>query len=119
MPQIFHAGAQKQRMLSHLFVCSYTEPNVLAHTPKGETGAGITHLVLDVQTGRLSKGGAHSTLPVGPNPAFLCKHPTKNIVYGTTECITQNGELLVFELDTPRDDQGEGEELEARHLLPH
>ena len=37
---------------SLFLVSSYTDTSVLAHTPKGQTGAGITSLHLDAKTVR-------------------------------------------------------------------
>jgi hypothetical protein len=43
------------------------------------------------------------TTHVGPNPAFIVRHPTlPHRLYATTECIVDNGELLTLELDRER-----------------
>jgi hypothetical protein len=43
------------------------------------------------------------TTRVGPNPAFIVRHPTlPHRLYATTECIVDNGELLTLELDRER-----------------
>lgn len=41
---------------------------------------------------------ALASLEVGPNVAFLVKHPKKNILYATTECIDKNGEILTLSM---------------------
>ena len=63
-----------------MFVCSYTDPDVLAHTPKGELGKGINVYRLDGKTGKLV---SEETLSLRPNPAFLVAHPTRPLLYGT------------------------------------
>lgn len=78
-----------------MFVCSYTDPDVLAHTPKGELGKGINVYRLDGKTGKLV---SEETLSLRPNPAFLVAHPTRPLLYGTTECITRGGELFALTL---------------------
>lgn len=80
---------------TRVFVCSYTDPDVLAHTPKGELGKGVYAYRLDGKTGKLS---LEQTVTLRPNPAFLVAHPTKPLLYGTTECITQGGELFTMAL---------------------
>jgi hypothetical protein len=41
-----------------------------------------------------------NSTPVGPNPAFIIRHPTlPNLLYATTECILGDGELLTLELN--------------------
>jgi len=45
------------------------------------------------------------TLEVGDNPAFLVEHPQlSNVLYGTTECIDKNGEVLAFHIDPQNPD---------------
>lgn len=40
---------------------------------------------------------------MGPNPAFIVRHPTlPHRLYATTECIVDDGELLTLELDRER-----------------
>jgi 6-phosphogluconolactonase len=39
-------------------------------------------------------------MDIGPNVAFILKHPWKDIVYATTECINANGEILTLSLST-------------------
>eukprot|EP00959_Pyramimonas_sp_CCMP1952_P134232 2807934-Pyramimonas_sp.AAC.1 len=56
---------------SLFLVSSYTDPSVLAHTPKGALGEGIYSLFLDAKTGRLTR---LATTTIGPNPAFILKH---------------------------------------------
>lgn len=81
---------------SLFLVSSYTDTSVLAHTPKGTLGEGIYSLHLDTTTGRLTR---LATTTLGPNPAFILKHPSlNNVFYATTECIASEGDLLTLEL---------------------
>uniref|UniRef100_A0A7S0MPP9 6-phosphogluconolactonase n=1 Tax=Pyramimonas obovata TaxID=1411642 RepID=A0A7S0MPP9_9CHLO len=81
---------------SLFFVSSYTDTSVLAHTPKGTLGEGIYSLFLDANSGRLTR---LATTALGPNPAFILKHPSlDNMFYATTECIASEGDLLTLEL---------------------
>ena len=81
---------------SLFLVSSYTDTSVLAHTPKGTLGEGIYSLFLDAKTGRLTR---LATTTLGPNPAFILKHPSLDTVfYATTECIASEGDLLTLEL---------------------
>jgi 6-phosphogluconolactonase len=76
-------------------ISTYTDNDILAHSPRGAKGLGVYTFVLDETTGELKQ---QNTLAVGPNVAYLIKHPTKDIVYATTECIDKNGELLTLGL---------------------
>jgi 6-phosphogluconolactonase (cycloisomerase 2 family) len=69
-----------------LLICTYTDNEILAHIPRGEHGEGIYAWTLNGTTGQL---GARPTSVsrVTPNPAFLLKHPTLDVVYASTECI--------------------------------
>ena len=78
---------------SIVLVSSYTDNDILAHVPNGGKGTGITSFGLDTATGQLLP---LSTLAVGPNVAFLLKHPRRDIVYATTECINANGQILTL-----------------------
>jgi len=80
---------------SLIMVSTYTDNAVLAHIPKGDKGDGVVSFHLDVKSGQLMR---LNTAAVGPNIAFLLKHPQLNIVYATTECINQNGEVLTMAL---------------------
>jgi len=81
---------------SLFLVSSYTDTSVLAHTPKGALGEGIYSLFLDAKTGRLTR---LATTALGPNPAFILKHPSlKDVFYATTECIASEGDLLTLKL---------------------
>jgi len=77
-------------------VTGYTDIAKLAHTPTGEEGSGVYSFHLNVQNGKLTELGR---MDVSPNPAFLVKHPKLDLLYGTTECIDQPGEVLTFALD--------------------
>lgn len=81
---------------STFIVSGYTDTSVLAHTPKGSMGHGITAVRLDHRTGKLTQ---LSTLDVGPNPAFVVKHPLKNILYASTERIDADGDVVAIEVD--------------------
>mmetsp|Transcript_38796 Transcript_38796/g.91631 ORF Transcript_38796/g.91631 Transcript_38796/m.91631 type:complete len:431 (+) Transcript_38796:119-1411(+) len=80
-----------------VMVTGYTDIAKLAHTPTGEEGSGIYAFTLNSHSGKLT---AEGSMQVSPNPAFLVKHPKLDIVYGTTECIDQPGEVLTFALDS-------------------
>lgn len=81
---------------SLFLVSSYTDTSVLAHTPKGTLGEGIYSLFLDAETGRLTR---LATTTLGPNPAFILKHPSlKDVFYATTECIASEGDLFTLKL---------------------
>ena len=76
----------------------YTDKSVLAHAPKGGEGEGFYTVVFDPEEGRLQK---LTSSKVETNPAFIMKHPELDIVYMTTEVITQDGsEVLVGKLNT-------------------
>lgn len=78
-----------------MLVSTYTDNAILAHIPKGDKGEGIYAYHLDATSGHLLK---LNTSAVGPNIAFLLKHPELNIVYATTECINKNGEILTLSI---------------------
>jgi len=77
-------------------VSTYTDNAILAHTPKGEQGAGIYAIYCSPDGKMLMK----ETSLLGPNVAFLLKHPSMNTVYATTECINQEGEILTTSFDS-------------------
>ena len=90
------AGLDVSANGSLFLVSSYTDTSVLAHTPKGTLGEGIYSLYLETTTGRLTR---LATTTLGPNPAFILKHPSlNNVFYATTECIASEGDLLTLEL---------------------
>jgi 6-phosphogluconolactonase len=76
-------------------VSTYTDNAILAHTPKGREGQGVYAISCSAD-GKLS---AKATSALGPNVAFLVKHPTKNKIYASTECINKDGEILTTTLD--------------------
>jgi hypothetical protein len=58
-----------------------------------------------------------NSTPVGPNPAFIIRHPTlPNLLYATTECILGDGELLTLELNR---EQGRLEVLARQSAVRH
>ena len=73
-----------------------TNNEILAHIPKGEHGEGIYSWKLDGDTGKLT--GPVTVSPIGPNPAFIMKHPTKDVLYASTECIHKEkcGEIITL-----------------------
>ena len=75
----------------------YTDKSVLAHAPAGGEGEGVYSVLFDPENGKLK---TLSSSIVRTNPAFILKHPVLDIVYMTTEVITNDGsELLVGRLD--------------------
>ena len=75
----------------------YTDKSVLAHAPAGGEGEGLYSVLFDPEMGSLKK---MSSSNVKTNPAFIMKHPTLDIVYMTTEVISDGGsEILVGEVD--------------------
>jgi len=75
----------------------YTDKSVLAHCPDGKEGRGVYSLLFDPVQEKLTKLSSSS---VETNPAFILKHPQLDIIYMTTEVITDSGsELLVARLD--------------------
>ncbi|KAH8070970.1 lactonase [Aureococcus anophagefferens] len=85
-------------MTSLIAVSSYTDTDILAHTPKGaENDQGITCFWLDHATGSLK-------------PAGGADHPTeKDVVYASTERIDEDGS--VYSLRLARDDAADGVSL--------
>lgn len=81
---------------STFFVGTYTNNEILAHIPKGEHGEGIYSWKLDGETGKLT--GPVTVSPIHPNPAFIMKHPTKDVLYASTECIHKEkcGEIITL-----------------------
>ena len=77
-------------------VSSYTDAAILAHTPKGEMGRGLSSILIDAATGKLQ---LKSALDVGPNPAFVVKHPHKNVLYASTERIDADGDVVAIAMD--------------------
>ena len=82
---------------SLFLVTTYTDNDVLAHIPTGSPGRGLYTYRLCVETGALVPLEEY---PVGPNPAFILKHPSRNILYATTECIDKDGEILTLEVSS-------------------
>jgi len=61
-------------------------------------GKGIYAFDLCPNTGKLTQKG--DAVEVRPNPAFLLKHPTLPIIYGSTERIDAPGEVFTLEIDS-------------------
>lgn len=79
-------------------VSSYTRFDNLAHGPRGQQSKNsMTVYRLNPSDGSLS------TLFAGEgdvtNPAFLRWHPTENILYGCTEDVKENGQIIAWRLD--------------------
>jgi len=75
----------------------YTDKSVLAHSPAGGEGQGFYSVIFDPETAQFRRLTSSS---VETNPAFIMKHPSLDIVYMTTEVITNEGShLLVGKLD--------------------
>jgi len=77
---------------------SYTRFDNLAHGPRGKQSKNsMTVYRLNPSDGSLStlfSGGSDIT-----NPAFLRWHPTANILYGCTEDVKENGQIIAWRLD--------------------
>lgn len=84
-----------------ILVTTYTNPECLAHTPKMGNGKGIYAFDLCTHTGKMTQRG--EPVEVRPNPAFLLKHPTLPIIYGSTERIDAPGEIFTLEIDSNTD----------------
>mmetsp|Transcript_82254 Transcript_82254/g.199412 ORF Transcript_82254/g.199412 Transcript_82254/m.199412 type:complete len:393 (+) Transcript_82254:116-1294(+) len=82
----------------YVLASSYTDMSLLAHTPTGKTGDGLTVFRLDTNIGSLTRVSNQS---VSGNPAFIVHHPANpNRLFVTTERIDkQGGDLLTFDLD--------------------
>ena len=93
-----YASEIPSRLEKTLFLLGgYTDKSVLAHAPAGEEGEGLYSFLFDPEFGSLKKLSSSS---IKTNPAFIMKHPTLDIVYMTTEVISDGGsEILVGEVD--------------------
>lgn len=60
-----------------------------------QVGQGVQAAALDPETGKIS---LLSTSTLGPNPAFVLRHPTSNVLYVSMERIDRNGEISVVEV---------------------
>jgi len=75
----------------------YTDKSVLAHNPKGSHGEGFYSVVFDPEDGKFQRLESNK---IETNPAFIMKHPELDVVYMTTEVISEGGsELLVGNLN--------------------
>ena len=81
-----------------ILVCSgYTDKSVLAHAPAGSEGDGVYTVEFDPE---LAKFQNLKSSKVETNPAFIMKHPSLDIVYMTTEVISdERSEVLVGEVN--------------------
>jgi len=77
---------------------SYTRFDNLAHGPRGRQAKNsMTVFRLNPSDGSLSTlfaGESNCT-----NPAFLRWHPTENVLYGCTEDVKENGQIIAWRLD--------------------
>lgn len=89
------ASKQSNDVDTLFLVSTYTDNAILAHTPKGEQGAGVYAIECSAE-GKLKM---KATSALGPNVAFLLKHPKNDTVYASTECINEDGEILTTQLD--------------------
>ena len=75
----------------------YTDKSVLAHSPAGGEGEGFYSVIFDPEKAEFRRLTSSN---VETNPAFIMKHPSLDIVYMTTEVITNEGsDLLVGKLN--------------------
>jgi 6-phosphogluconolactonase len=81
-------------MNSYFLVSSYTNNDILAHTPLGKKGEGITLLEYNNNTNILKKLWS---LDLDDNIAFLLQN--ENLIYASTEKINLDGEILVLSID--------------------
>merc|ERR1719454_1209976 len=79
-------------------VSSYTRFDNLAHGPRGEQARNsMTTFRLNPKDGSLTRLFAGE--PNVCNPAFLRWHPLANILYGCTEDVKQNGQIIAWSVD--------------------
>jgi 6-phosphogluconolactonase (cycloisomerase 2 family) len=79
-------------------VSSYTRFDNLAHGPRGlQAKNSMTVFRLNPSNGCLNK--LYTGESDIPNPAFLRWHPTANVLYGCTEDVKQNGQIIAWEVD--------------------
>jgi len=82
-------------------VCSYTRFDNLAHGPRGQQAKhSMTTFRLNPNDGSLHKLFAGE--PQVTNPAFLRWHPRVNVLYGCTEDVKENGEIIAWRVDPER-----------------
>jgi len=97
MAPTYTSDIQSRREKTLFLLGGYTDKSVLAHAPAGGEGEGLYSVLFDPELGCL-KTLASSNIKT--NPAFIMKHPTLDIVYMTTEVISDGGsEILVGELN--------------------
>jgi len=98
MAPTYISDVPSRRLEKTLFLLGgYTDKSVLAHAPAGGEGDGLYSVLFDPEMGSLK---TISSSNIKTNPAFIMKHPTLDIVYMTTEVISDGGsEILVGEVD--------------------
>eukprot|EP00931_Biecheleriopsis_adriatica_P008171 TRINITY_DN109396_c0_g1_i1.p1 TRINITY_DN109396_c0_g1~~TRINITY_DN109396_c0_g1_i1.p1 ORF type:complete len:400 (+),score=37.92 TRINITY_DN109396_c0_g1_i1:105-1304(+) len=80
---------QQNRHGCYVLLGTYTEanvgtpPNIQVDSDERNLGKGIHACWLDLNSGKLQKLSAHST--GYPNPSFLAKHPTQQVIYAVSE----------------------------------
>jgi len=75
-------------------VSSYTRFDNLAHGPRGtEAKLGMTTYRLNTNDGSLTKLAISNGVV---NPAFLRWHKTENVLYGCTESVKENGQVVAW-----------------------
>ena len=96
-PTNFSSSFPSRKEKTLFLLGGYTDKSVLAHAPDGGEGEGLYSVLFDPDLGSLKKMSSSS---VRTNPAFIMKHPSLDIVYMTTEVISDEGsEILVGEVD--------------------
>ena len=79
------------------YFLGYTDKSVLAHAPQGGEGDGVYTVEFDPE---VAKFKTVVSSEVKTNPAFIMKHPSLDIVYMTTEVISdERSEVLVGEVN--------------------
>ena len=109
-PQEQHSALAPQEPTLFL-LGGYTDKSVLAHAPAGTEGEGVYSVLLDPEHGTLETLSSSS---VKTNPAFILKHPVLDLVYMTTEVISESSEVVVARLD-----RRTGGVEEVQRLLVH
>ena len=75
-----------------MVVSSYSRFDNLAHGPKGEEAElSLRTYSIDPLTGKLTLISTTTGSDNVENPAFLRIHPTRNLLYGCTESVKENG----------------------------
>lgn len=81
-------------------VSSYTRFDNLAHGPRGtEAKCSMRTFQLDQTDGQMVMLYQDTKESAVMNPAFLRFHPTKDVLYGCTESVVENGQLVSWQVD--------------------